>query len=118
MDQPRGLPCRPSALPRAWVAHRTKLAHSQEEAIRLTLDPATDLRTTVVLDREIPIELCQEAAAVKFTAIDEQHFRRHGAARGTEQEHRRISDFRRFDRSPERRAIAVGLQDARKTRNA
>jgi hypothetical protein len=66
---------RPTALPRAWVAHQSKVAHSQEEAIRLTLDAATDLRTTVVLDREIPIESCQEAAAVKFTAIDEQHLR-------------------------------------------
>ena len=66
---------RPTALPRAWVAHQSKVAHSQGEAIRLTLDPATDLRTTVVLDREIPTESCQEAAAIEFTAIDEQHLR-------------------------------------------
>ena len=66
---------RPTALPRAWVAHLSKVAHSPEEAIRLTLDPATDLRSTVVLDREIPIESCPETAAATFTAIDEQYLR-------------------------------------------
>ncbi len=66
---------RPTALPRAWVAHQVKVAHSQEEAVSLTGDPATDLRTTVVLDRAVPTESCQEAAGVAFTAIDEQHLR-------------------------------------------
>ena len=46
-----------------------------DEAVRLTLDPATDLRTTVVLDRKIQTEPCGESAAVVFTAINEQHLR-------------------------------------------
>jgi hypothetical protein len=66
---------RPSALPRAWVAHQVKVAHTQEEAVRLTLDPSSDLRTTVVLDRAIAAEPCAETAGVVFTAIDEQHLR-------------------------------------------
>ena len=66
---------RPGALPRAWVAHQVKVAHGQEEAVRLTLDPATDLRTTVVLDRAIRTESCPEAAGVVFAATDEQHLR-------------------------------------------
>src|ERR1019366_4195914 len=64
---------RPSALPRAWVAHQVKVAQSQAEAVRLTLEPAIDLRTTVVLDRAIGTESCPEAARVVFTAIEEQH---------------------------------------------
>ena len=52
------------------------------------------------------------------SAIDEQDFSRHGAAGRAEQEDGRIRNFGGFNRSPERRAIAVGLQDARKTRNA
>ena len=66
---------RPTALPRAWLTHQVKVARSQDEAIRFTLDPATDLRTTVVVDRNIPAESCGEPAAVLFTAIDEQHLR-------------------------------------------
>ncbi|MCX6632084.1 MAG: YfhO family protein [Candidatus Solibacter sp.] len=66
---------RQTALPRAWMAHQVKVAHSQEEAVRLTLDPATDLRSTVVLDRSIGTESCAEAGSVVFTAIDEQHLR-------------------------------------------
>jgi hypothetical protein len=66
---------RPTALPRAWLAHEVKAAGSQDEAVRLTVDAGTDLRTTVVLDRKIQIEPCADPAAVTVTAIDEQHLR-------------------------------------------
>jgi hypothetical protein len=66
---------RPTALPRAWVAHQVKVAPSEEEAVRIVLDPATDLRTTVVLDRPIATQSCTEGAGVVYTAIDEQHLR-------------------------------------------
>jgi hypothetical protein len=66
---------RPTALPRAWVAHQVKVAQSEDEAVRFVLDPATDLRTTVVLDRPIETQSCTEGAGVAFTAIDEQHLR-------------------------------------------
>jgi hypothetical protein len=66
---------RPTALPRAWVAHQVKVAQSQQDAVRLTQDPATDLRTTVVLDRTVRTESCPDAANVVFTATDEQHLR-------------------------------------------
>jgi hypothetical protein len=66
---------RPTALPRAWVAHHVLVARSEEEAVRLTLDPATDLRTSVVLERAIPTGSCTETASVVYTAIDEQRLR-------------------------------------------
>jgi len=66
---------RPTALPRAWLTGQVKVAHSADEAIRFTLDPATDLRTTVVLDRNIQTESCGGAGDVLFTAIDEEHLR-------------------------------------------
>lgn len=66
---------RPSAQPRAWVAHQSKVARSPEEALRMAVDPATNLRTTVVLDSAVPVEDCQDSAAVTFTAIDEEHVR-------------------------------------------
>ena len=52
-----------------------KVAHSEEEAVRIVMDPATDLRTTVVLDRPIATQSCTEGAGVVYTAIDEQHLR-------------------------------------------
>jgi hypothetical protein len=66
---------RPTALPRAWLTHQVKVAHSPDEAIRFTLDPATDLRGTVVLDRKVETEACGEPGAVVFTAVDEQQLR-------------------------------------------
>jgi len=66
---------RPTALPRAWLTGQVKVAHSADEAIRFTLDPATDLRTTVVLDRNIQTEACGGAGDVLVTAIDEEHLR-------------------------------------------
>jgi uncharacterized membrane protein YfhO len=51
------------------------VAHSADEAVRLTLDLATDLRTTVVLDRKIQTESCGGEGDVVFTAINEQHLR-------------------------------------------
>ena len=66
---------RPTALPRAWLTHQVRVAQSEDDAIRLTLDPAIDLRTTAVLDRHIQTESCAEPAGVAFTAIDEQHLR-------------------------------------------
>ena len=66
---------RPTALPRAWVAHHVVLATSEDEAEHLTMAPATGLRTTVVLDRAVPAESCTDTAGVAFTAIDEQHLR-------------------------------------------
>jgi hypothetical protein len=66
---------RPTALPRAWLAHQVRVASSQDEAVRLTVDPATDLRNTAVLDRNIQIESCVDPSVVTVTAIDEQHLR-------------------------------------------
>ncbi len=66
---------RPTAFPRAWMTHRIEVAHSADEAIRLTLDPATDLRTTAILDRDAPAESCGGESDVVFQAIDEQHLR-------------------------------------------
>ena len=48
--------------------------------------------------------------------VDHQHFGGDGAAGRPEQEERGVGDFAAFDRAPERRAIAIGLQDARETR--
>ena len=56
------------------------VARDQEEAVRLVLDPNTDLRATAVLDRGVPAESCAETAGVGFTAIDEQHLRLDAAA--------------------------------------
>ncbi|MEO8593306.1 MAG: hypothetical protein ABI759_08290 [Candidatus Solibacter sp.] len=66
---------RPSALPHAWLAHQVKVAASVEDAVRLVNDPATDLRTTAVLDRAAPVEACAGDSPVTFIAIDEQHLR-------------------------------------------
>jgi uncharacterized membrane protein YfhO len=57
------------------LAHEVKVAGSQDEAVRLTVDAGTDLRTSVVLDRNIQIESCVDPSAVAVTAIDEQHLR-------------------------------------------
>jgi hypothetical protein len=49
---------RPNAFPRAWVVHRVRRAEPGDATIRAVLDPDTNLRDTVVLDRQAPLEAC------------------------------------------------------------
>ncbi len=56
---------RPTAFPRAWVVHHVTVGE--------VLDPAIDLRQTVVMDRAIPVETCGGAESVEVRTPDENH---------------------------------------------
>jgi hypothetical protein len=59
---------RPTAFPRAWVAHRVVAGGPST-----VLDGQVDLRQTVVLDRPIPVETCAAAEPVEVRTPDENH---------------------------------------------
>ena len=55
---------RPTALPRAWVAHKVTVAPDREEAYRAVLAPDADLRDRAILDRQATVETCQDSGTV------------------------------------------------------
>ena len=63
---------RPTAFPRAWVAHNVTVAGSREEATQLVLAPEVNLRERVILDRQAPTESCTDQGNVKFDLYKNQ----------------------------------------------
>jgi hypothetical protein len=64
---------RPNAFPRAWVVHNVTTAEPGDATIRRVLDPAIDLRRTVVIDRALPVEACAASEPVEVRTLDENH---------------------------------------------
>jgi hypothetical protein len=64
---------RPSALPRAWVAHEFTVARDREEAYRAVLAPEVDLRNRAILDRQVSVEACQDPGTVRIDRYRNQY---------------------------------------------
>lgn len=64
---------RPKAFPRAWVVHRITTADTGEATVRTVLDAGTNLRETVVMSRQAPVETCGANEAVAVRTPDEEH---------------------------------------------
>jgi hypothetical protein len=64
---------RANAFPRAWVVHRVTQAADRDTAIRMVLDPAANLRETVVTDRAMPVDTCGASEPVAVRTPDLQH---------------------------------------------
>lgn len=63
---------RPTAFPRAWVAHSVAIARAGDEVSRLVLAPEVNLRDRVFLDRQAPAEACTDQGNVKFDLYKNQ----------------------------------------------
>ena len=53
---------RPTAFPRAWVAHKITVAKDRDEAYRAVLAVQTNLREEAILERPVSVEACQDSA--------------------------------------------------------
>lgn len=63
---------RPTAFARAWVAHDVVVARSRDEAIQIVLSPKVNLRESVVLDRQVPVETCDDEGGATVDRYENQ----------------------------------------------
>ena len=64
---------RTTAFPRAWVVHNITVARSRDEAFQMVLSTAVNLRDSVVLDRQLPVEACTDRGDAQIDQHENQH---------------------------------------------